>query len=154
MPRYELAYILSSGVSDDQTPEVTGSIAKIVSDFGGAEVQEEQLGKKKLAYPIKGTRNGHYVALTFNMESSKINDLDAKIRTQGATIIRYMIVNLDEHLERMSKDKIEQSKITRRIPQAVPDKETPTASKVQPVTINAEELDRKIEEALTEDITK
>src|SRR3989344_9589130 len=115
MPRYELMYILGSHVADPDVPAITSQILKFVEDFGGTEVKEEQLGKKKLAYPIKKTRNGHYVVVNFTIEASKVNALDAKIRTQDQNIIRYILVNLEEHFERMEKDKIAQDKMGKRI---------------------------------------
>jgi small subunit ribosomal protein S6 len=104
MPKYELMYILASTVSDDQVPGVTAGVLKFIEDFGGTNVEETQLGKKKLAYPIKKTRNGFYVVVQFDMEATKINAFEAKIRTQTGTIIRHIIIKLDEHLARMAKD--------------------------------------------------
>lgn len=156
-------YILSANVSDDQLPTVTGQILQYVTDFGGTDVRETQLGKKKLAYPIKKTRNGFYGVVDFAMDTKKINDLDAKIRTQDNTVIRYIIVNLDEHLERLSRDREVQAKMNRNRPPemiAAGNGEEPTetprvARKAEPVKeINEADLDKEIEKALTEDITK
>ncbi|MBP9686185.1 MAG: 30S ribosomal protein S6 [Candidatus Doudnabacteria bacterium] len=182
MPRYELCYILAAQVSDDQVPGVTEQIRQFVSDFGGTEINEEQLGKKKLAYPIKKTRNGFYVALTFTMDSRKVNALEAKIRTQTATIIRHLVINVDEHLVRSEKDKVAQSKLTHRpgeeeaaaatpIPTSTPTPtvavkevkeevvEEPQAELVveEPeaaAEISIEDLDKQIEAALSDEIIK
>jgi small subunit ribosomal protein S6 len=164
MPQYELMYLLGSHVADDEVPKISANILKFAEDFGATEVKESQLGKKKLAYPIGKTRNGHYIVVNFVMDTKNINAFDAKIRTQDQSIIRYIIVNLDEHLARMAKDKIVQSKIVRKGPPAeaaVPTPKapaaTPAASKKEtPVLaeINQEELDKKIEAALSEDLTK
>lgn len=159
MPQYELMYLLGSQVSDDQVPTVTAQVLKFAEDFGGSNIKESQLGKKKLAYPIGKTRNGHYVVVNFTMDGKDINLFDAKIRTQDQSIIRYLIVNLDEHLERMRKDKIVQSKIVRKGPQAEAEKLEATKESVRKETpvlveINSEDLDKKIEAALSEDLTK
>lgn len=178
MPQYELMYLLGSHVADDEVPTISASILKIAGDFGATDIKETQLGKKKLAYPIGKTRNGHYVVLNFAMAGKDVNAFDAKIRTQDANIIRYILINIDEHLERMEKDRIAQSKIVRKGPPeeavAVAEekpakvKEVSTASAEAPVKkekkakkpapvladINPEELDKKIEEALSEDLTK
>src|SRR5690348_13084449 len=100
MPQYELMYIVASTVSDDQIPSVTEGILNYISSFGGKVVKEELMGKKKLAYPIAKTRNGFYAAVTFEMPSDKVNDLDTKIRTTEG-IIRHLIVNMDEANRRM-----------------------------------------------------
>ncbi len=166
MPKYELMYILASTVSDDQVPQTTEQIKKYVSDFGGTEVVETQLGKKKLAYPIKKTRNGHYIVINFDMETGNVATLDAKIRAQDSIIIRYIIVNLDEHLSRLEKDKEAQAKIPKRLQQNAESEntespivadETPEVAvkEAKPVIeLNEEELDKKIEDALNEDLLK
>ena len=177
MPRYELMYILASTVSDDQLPKVTEQVVQYVKDFGGSDVEEMQMGKKKLAYPIKKTRNGFYGLVTFTLEGKKLAALDAKIRTQDATIIRYIIVNLDEHLARLAKDKAVQAKLGRQIPatessetttpatapavvaekkteEEKPEKKPARKSAKKAADMNEEELDKKIEEALSEDLLK
>ncbi len=169
MPRYELMYILASSVSDDQVPETAQTIEQYVTDNGGTEISHEQLGKKKLAYPIKKTRNGHYGVITFTAEGKGVNTLDAKLRTQKATVIRHILVNIDEHLERLEKDKEAQAKMNRnRPPEAiaadnsepvVPEpkvaKPAKPAAPAKPKTVVTEEvLDEEIEKALNEDITK
>lgn len=154
MPRYELMYILASSVSDDQVPATSSQIEQMVADFGGQNLAHEQLGKKKLAYQIGKTRNGHYGVINFDMEGKGLAALDAKIRTQKANIIRHIIVNIDEHLERLEKDRIVQSKIKRRIPveetAEAPTKTTKPAKKAAPVT--NEKLEEEIEKALNEEV--
>jgi len=167
MPQYELMYLLGSHVADDEVPKISANVLKFAEDFGATEIKEAQLGKKKLAYTIGKTRNGHYVVVNFTMDAKKINDFDAKIRTQDANIIRYLLINIDEHLERMEKDKIEQAKIVRKgppegSPEAIAEKPAAKVSAAKPakkepavvLDLNPEELDKKIEEALSEDLTK
>lgn len=177
MPRYELMYILASSVSDDQVPTTAQTIEQFVTDNGGTEISHEQLGKKKLAYPIKKTRNGHYGVITFTAEGNGVNTLDAKLRTQKATIIRHIMVNIDEHLERLEKDKEAQAKMNRNrppeaiaadnsepvVPEAKPSKPAratatataTSAAPAKPKTVVTEAvLDEEIEKALSEDITK
>lgn len=175
MPRYELCYILAAQVSDDQVGGVATQIRQFISDFGGSDIQEEQLGKKKLAYPIKKTRNGSYVVVQFTMPTSKVNQLEAKIRTQTGTVIRHLVVNLDEHLRRSEKDAVAQSKLSKKPegtteagaevepatpvaeaqaeePAAEPVAEEAPTPKKEPVEISTEDLDKQIEAALSEDI--
>ena len=158
MPQYELMYLLGSQVADDQVPNISQSVKKFVEDFGGSNIVETPLGKKKLAYPIGKTRNGHYVVVNFAMDGNKINELDAKIRTQDSTIIRYLLTNRDEHLGRLEKDKKVQAKLNRRIPVegAAPSQPAEPKAKKAPVVLDLapEDIDAKIEKALSEDITK
>ena len=158
MPRYELMYLLGSHVAETEVPNISALVLKSISDNGGTETQETQLGKKKLAYPIKKTRNGFYVTVDFNMETNKINLLDAKVRSMNSNIIRYILINLEEHIERQAKDKLEQAKIVRRVPAEKPlervKTESPKPSAVKLEAIDEKTLDEKIEKALSEDLTK
>ncbi|MEZ4180054.1 MAG: 30S ribosomal protein S6 [Candidatus Doudnabacteria bacterium] len=166
MPRYELMYILASSVSDDIVESTSKEIEQFVSDFGGTQIEHEMLGKKKLAYAIKKTRNGHYGLITFSMEGKSIAKLEAKLRTQRNTIIRFIIVNIDEHLERLEKDKLAQAKMNQNrdtekakaAEEADADNNTkpdsveskPSASKKK---VTSEQIDDQIEKALTEDLS-
>lgn len=161
MPRYELMYLLGSHVADNDVPAIASQVLKFIEELGGTDIVENHLGKKKLAYPIKKTRNGYYVVVNFSMDSSKIGELEAKIRTQDSNIIRHLIANLEEHLKRMEKDRIEQAKLTpRKPPVAEAESKPEPATKKEPAAeaplleIDQEELDKKIEEALSEDLTK
>lgn len=155
MPRYELMYILASSVSDDQVPDTSKQIEQTVSDFGGSNLNHELLGKKKLAYQIGKTRNGHYGVINFDMEGKDLAALEAKIRTQKNTIIRHLVINIDEHLERLEKDRVVQSKIKRRPPEEtvtapVAESKPKPAKKAAPVS--NEQLDEEIEKALSEEV--
>lgn len=161
-------YLLGSQVADTDVPAITAQVLKFVEDFGGTDVVEEQLGKKKLAYPIKKTRNGHYVVVAFTMDGQKVNQLDARIRAQDQSIIRYLLVNLDEHLAKKAKDEALAAKNPRRQPEEdAPAKTAVLEKEEKPVKIEKKEkaapklveldekaLDEKIEAALSEDLTK
>lgn len=159
MPQYELMYCLGSQIADPEIPAVTSQILKLVEDFGGTNIKDEQLGKKKLAYPIKKTRNGHYAVVNFSMDTKKINDLDAKIRTQENTIIRYLLINIDEHVAQLAKDAVQQAKLSKRnleSPVATNMADAPVRKEKTPAPkleeIDSAALDKKIEEALGEDL--
>ncbi len=149
-------YLLGSHVAETDVPALSAQVIKTLTDLGASEVQETSLGKKKLAYPIKKTRNGYYAVVNFALDSRKVNEFDAKIRSMDSSIIRYIIVNLEEHLERMAKDKVEQAKIVRKIPaekvEEKPRAEVKPAIKLE--DIDEKMLDEKIEKALSEDLTK
>jgi small subunit ribosomal protein S6 len=156
MPQYEMMYIVASTISDDQIPSVTDGILKLVTDLGGNVHNEEKMGKKKLAYPIKKTRNGFYDCLTFEIEPGKISELNTKVLTTEG-VIRHIIVNIDDRLARMQKDIAAQEKMnknraanTKDVPPVVA---TAEGAPAEEVPLSEEALDEKIEKALSEDLT-
>ncbi|MEO8065472.1 MAG: 30S ribosomal protein S6 [Candidatus Doudnabacteria bacterium] len=151
MPKYELMYILSSAVSDNDVPTISAEVDKFLTDAAGTILTTEMLGKKKLAYPIKKTRNGFYVLETFNLEGGKLTGLDNKLRSMEP-IIRYLVVSLDEQERRAAKDKTVQDKMkAARKPQKIE-----TAEPAVPeVKLTETELEQKIDKALeSEDLAK
>lgn len=146
MPKYELMYILSSAVSDNDVPAISTEVDKFITDNGGKLLTQEMLGKKKLAYPIKKTRNGFYVLETFNLEGKSLQALDNKLRSMEP-IIRYLVVALDEQEKRAAKDaKVQESMQANRKPIVAKPEEAEA-----PVKLTDTELDQKIEKALDSD---
>lgn len=148
MPKYELMYILSSAVSDNDVPAVSSEIDKFITDQGGKLLTQEMLGKRKLAYPIKKTRNGFYVLETFELEGGKLQSFDNKLRSMEP-IIRYLFVNVEDQERRAAKDRKVQEKMraSRKPPK-------PVAAGPE-IKLTETELESKIEKALeSEDLTK
>ena len=153
MPKYELMYIVGSHISDDEIPKAVGEVNKFIESSGGIVEKHEELGKKKLAYPIKKTRNGYYVVDNFSVPSEKINEIERKIRT-SQNVIRHLVVNMEDALVRQEKDRVIQSKMNpRTLP--VDAKEAEAPKPVKPEKRIQIDLDAEIEKALeSEDLTK
>lgn len=150
MPQCELLYILSSAVADSDEPALTDDIANTITAAGGHILSVEKLGRKKLAYPIKRTRNGFYVLFNFILGPERIAELDHKIRvTQG--IIRHLLLNKEESLLRQAKDREAQKLIRKPRSEAKPEEGKPATGTSGDIQID---LDRQIERVLEEDLTK
>lgn len=110
MPQYELMYIIGSSISDDQIPKAVDEVKKNIEGDGGVIRKHEELGRKKLAYPIKHAKNGYYVVVNFEAAPTKMSDIEHKIRT-SQNIIRHILVNMEETLLRMEKDRKAQAQM-------------------------------------------
>ena len=142
-------YILSSAVSDSDVPPISSEVDKFLTDNGGTLLALEMMGKKKLAYPIKKTRNGFYVLRTFNLDGPKLQALDNKLRSMEP-IIRYLAVNVEEKELRAAKDIKTQEKMrsNRKPVKAL-------VAAAPEIKLSETELEQKIEQALeSEDLAK
>lgn len=137
-------YILSSAVSDNDVPTIAAEVDKFITDSSGKLLSQEMLGKKKLAYPIKKTRNGFYVLETFMLEGKMLKPLDDKLRSIDS-IIRYMAVNVEEMEQRAAKDQKIQEKMRNSRKQKVEAKPAEAGPEIQ---LSETELEQKIEQAL------
>ena len=140
-------YIVSNNVSDDEVPKVTEEVKQYITGSGGVVEKHEELGKKKLAFPIKKARNAFYVLDNFSAESDKIGDIEHRVRT-SQNIIRHLIVNMDEAISRMEKDKTVQAKMKPRRPVEAPKTDEVRRSPKSEGGKISIDLDAEIEKAL------
>jgi len=142
MPKYEIGYILSSAISDDEVANVTAQVSKNLQGLGANILNEDHWGRKKLAYPIGRTRNGYYAFITLDVEPSKVADIEHSLNTNDA-IIRFLVVNMTDADKRKAKDAAANANRVRpssSIPTTSPESET---EKV--------DLDQEIEKAIIAD---
>ena len=141
-------YIISNNVSDDEVPKITDEVKKYIETAGGVIEKHEDLGKKKLAYPIKKTRNATYVLDSFTAAADKVGEIEHRIRT-SQNIIRHLVANMDEALARIEKDKAVQAKMKpRRPPVAEAKPEVRRSQKSEGAGKISIDLDAEIEKAL------
>ena len=95
MPNYELIYILDPDLTEEQLTENVTRITAIARD-GGAQTQEpDRWPKRRLAYEIKGKREGFYVVERMQAEPEAMAELDRVLKLTEP-VLRHMVVRLDE----------------------------------------------------------
>lgn len=94
MTDYEVTYILRSSLEDGEVEERANAFAEIVKNHGGDVKSIERLGKKRLAYEIKDSREGSYVVMQFRSEAAAAKELDRQLKLHE-DVLRGLIVRLD-----------------------------------------------------------
>lgn len=147
-------YIIGSNTADDEIPKINDEVKTYIQNDGGILEKFEELGKKKLAYPVKKSKIGHYGLMTFSAPSDKINNIEHRIRTTP-TVIRHLIINQDEALVRLEKDRVAQARLKLMRPKMETREETEPHHEAKPEKKIKIDLDAEIEKALeSEDLTK
>jgi small subunit ribosomal protein S6 len=95
MANYEIVYILSPSMNEDELSGVINKIGDIIQRIGGSVTEIIQWGRKKMAYPIKKHSEGNYVLAKVDIPPSCIKELEASLRLSGE-VLRHLIVKLDE----------------------------------------------------------
>jgi small subunit ribosomal protein S6 len=88
---YELMTILPSHISDTEVDGTIDTIAKLVENAGGKVEKTQNLGKIKLAYPIKRQRHGVYAMLYVEASSENMKKLDQNLRLADE-VVRHMLI--------------------------------------------------------------
>lgn len=83
--------MLSSEVKDDTREKFSQKLEKTVKALGGKVARSLEMGKKQLAYKIKGQSEAVYLDLVLEMPGSEVIQLDKKL-TVDKEILRHLLV--------------------------------------------------------------
>lgn len=93
MNTYELAVLYHPDLEID-LDKATQKIVKIVKDGGGKIVSEDNWGKRKLAYTVKGHDHAVYVFYSVELPSESVKKLEATLNITDE-VIRFLITRPD-----------------------------------------------------------
>ena len=102
---YEVMYIGTPETADEDIVKLNEAIEEMVVKEGGTIVKTENMGRRKLAYPIKKKTEGHYVLFEIEDSGQTIAELERRMRVNDA-IIRYITVRVDEERKTAEKHRI------------------------------------------------
>ncbi|MFA4873281.1 MAG: 30S ribosomal protein S6 [Patescibacteria group bacterium] len=142
--RYDLLYILPSQTEETPSDEVKNKISDYLKSINATIIRDENLGRRKLAYPIQNQRHGYYGNIIFEAEASVLPKLKEVLSLETA-ITRYQIVQEEHTMGKKGKRRTRPHRFTAPMP--VPT----TASKITE-KVSFEELDKKLEELISEEI--
>jgi len=88
--KYELMLIMKPMLTEDIRANVLKKIEDNVTKSKGKIVNQDLWGKRHLAYLIDGNEEGYYVVYNFELDKSKIAQLDNHLKLQN-DILRYLL---------------------------------------------------------------
>ena len=94
MNKYESIIIINPSVDEDKVKELTTKFTDMINEDGKVE-KVDNLGKKKLAYPVKKNAEGYYVVFYFTANPSIIAELERNYRITD-DVIKFMTINVNE----------------------------------------------------------
>lgn len=96
---YEAVYIVDATLPGEQVTAIIEKYSAIVTRNGGNVDDIDIWEPRKLAYEIKGHREGRYIVVNFTSEPAAKNELD-RIFGISDDVIRHMIVKQDPKADR------------------------------------------------------
>ncbi len=88
---YEILYIIPSKYSDSEIDGVSARVHKALEDAGAKVQNTKNLGKIKLAYPVKKVRHGTYILTYVEHDGSNLKKIDQDLRL-SEDVLRHAIV--------------------------------------------------------------
>ena len=94
MNKYESVIIINPSVEEEGMKNLIKTFTDLINKNGKVEKVDE-LGKKKLAYPVKKNAEGYYVVFYFTANPSLIAELERNYRITD-DVIKFMTINVNE----------------------------------------------------------
>ena len=151
---YELLYIIPLLVTTDETSVATiEHVAKILKDEGAEITKDDNLGKMKLAYPIKHIASGEYILVEFDAQTEKIKNIDRELRLFPG-VLRHLIIKKDPKLAAKEETR-KKERVLKEIEKSEEAEKAQPEEKKEPEErgkVNLEDLDKKLNEILEDNI--
>lgn len=156
MQKYELLLVLPGTLDDKQVEGKANEMVNIVKEFG-SDVELHQMGKNRLAYPIKQIRYGYFYTVTFQAEGGKSKELEQKLKL-NQDVLRFLVSHFNTNLTAQQKIAYttDASGITRMVERGG---EAAPLEKVQvgvepkkDEKINLEEINKKLDDIMGGDV--
>ncbi len=129
MRTYEVLFILSPQVTEEETTTLINDFKGIATTNGATLKSEDAWGRRRLAYPIEKFNEGIYHLLVLESEGS-LSELDRRMKNVDR-VLRHLIVRTD--LEQKRADKLaKRNPKKERLRPAVPSAASPAAADVAP----------------------
>ncbi len=145
MKIYELTYLISPEISEEELKNYPQKILEFLKNEGGEILEEITPTRKKLFSPIKKQRQAYAVSLSFNLEPEKIENF-LKFMKSEPQILRFLISikklpRFKKPAEIKAGPKITAEKIERK---------TEIEKPVERKKVEIEEIEKKLAEILGE----
>ena len=154
MEKYELLYIIPAKYTEPEIDALMEKVKGVVSAAGGNVSEMHNLGKRKLAYPISHVRHGNYILVYFEAETDHVTKLNDILRL-STDFLRHLIVIRNPYLTKIPSI-LEVADASRRENEESPLKEVQLAAPIQQKVVqdpmSMAELDKKLDEILTEEV--
>ena len=92
---YELVYIIQPNLDDEGVKAVDDRIGQAITGEDGTITSTDHWGKRRLAYPIKGHFEGHYILHNLSMHPTAVLNVERQLRL-SEDVLRFLIIRADD----------------------------------------------------------
>lgn len=91
---YEALYIVDSNLTDEQVDAILNKYSTLISEQGGEVQAAGRWDRRRLAYEVKGRREGLYLLMYFTGEPAAERELDRMFRISDE-VFRHIIIRIE-----------------------------------------------------------
>lgn len=96
MPEYETICVLEPDVQGERLARFEDKIKKIFTTHNIEQVTRQDWGLRKLAYPIRKFKTGHYLRFVYDGQGPLVNEFERNLGYEEA-VLRFLTIKLARH---------------------------------------------------------
>ena len=149
MQQYELMYVISGDRSETNVPTMKESVNRLLTDTGASITREEDLGKRRLAYPIRGEQFGYYTVVEFDGDQTQLTLFRSRLHIADGILRHDVVIKPKRHfVERVVRDRAPAAMAESFAPHAASAATAPIAPSEPHQAVDMAALDKKLDELL------
>ena len=94
MTKYEIMFIVKTTMEEADIKKTAEDIQKLINIKPSKVIEFKEMGRKKLAYPIKKEVSGYYYVMTVEATHETIKEFDRKVSI-NEKVLRHLIIKLE-----------------------------------------------------------
>ena len=94
MRNYEVMFVVKPTLEEEATLKVLANMKKVLEDKNAKIVSEKNMGRRELAYEVKGFKNGNYFLLVVEATPEAVKEFD-RVANINEDVIRHIVVRVD-----------------------------------------------------------
>jgi small subunit ribosomal protein S6 len=102
MRRYELMLVLRPDTADDRVQQILDRTTRGIAAGDGQIVKVSPWGRRRLAYPISGYREGSYFIVVFDAPSDAIDEIERGLNITEE-VMRHLVTRIERPPRRPEK---------------------------------------------------
>ena len=139
MKNYELTYLITPEIAEEQARELQNRIISLIQTEGGILLEEKAILKRRLAYTLKHQGQAYLSTLIFQSAPEKLVNIEKTLKSESQ-ILRYLILAVTAKKEVLTRRRMRpEVAFPGKAPVRKPEKK-----------VELEEIEKKLEEILKE----
>ena len=91
MDKYEIMFIVKNTIEDEIVKKTADSLKELITNDKGNIIDFKEIGKRKLAYPIKKEVTGTYYVMTVEANHDTIKEFSRKVSI-NENVLRHLVI--------------------------------------------------------------
>lgn len=91
MDKYEIMFIVKNTIEEEKVKKIADSLKDLITNDKGNIIDFKEMGKRKLAYPIKKEVTGTYYVMTVEANHDTIKEFSRKVSI-NENVLRHLVI--------------------------------------------------------------